>query len=66
MVTVTFVPEQASTAVGGPKLHVEPHSTVLLVAQVNTGAVVSTIVILWLHEVLLLQRSVACQVRVMT
>ena len=40
------------------------NSTVLLLAQVMTGGVVSTTVTVWLHVALLLQQSVACQVRV--
>src|ERR1039457_6135519 len=65
-VIVTLLPLQASTAVGRSKLHVEPHCTVLLLAQVITGGVVSTTVTVWLQVALLLQRSVACQVRVMS
>ena len=61
---VKLVPQQASTALGGSKLQVEPHSTVLLVAQVNTGGVVSTTVTVWLQVALFEQQSVACQVRV--
>src|SRR5678815_2637478 len=55
---------QASTAVGWSKLQIDPHSTVLLVAQVIVGAVVSTIVSTWLQVLLLVQASVASQVRV--
>src|SRR5262245_32854267 len=62
--TVTLVPPQASSAAGWSKLHTEPHSTVLFVAQVSTGAVVSAMVTVWLQVELLVQRSVACQVRV--
>jgi len=64
--TVTFVPLQASRALGWSKVQAEPHSTVLLVAQVNTGAAVSTTVTVWLQVELLVQGSVACQVRVMS
>jgi len=38
--TVTLVPLQASTPVGGSKVHDEPHWTVLLVAHVRVGGVV--------------------------
>ena len=41
---VTLVPLQLSMAVGESKLHALPHWTVLLVAQVMTGVVVSTTV----------------------
>src|SRR2546422_993625 len=54
-----------SVAVGGLKLQAAPCSTVLLVLlQVITGAVVSTIVTFWLHVLVLPQASVACHVRV--
>ena len=65
-VTVTFVPQQASTALGGSKLQLLPHGTLLFVAHVITGGVVSTTVTIWLHDALLEQQSVACQVRVTT
>lgn len=38
---VTFVPQQASTAVGGVKDQVVPHGTVKLAGQFTTGGVVS-------------------------
>jgi hypothetical protein len=41
MVTVRFVPQQLSSAVGGSKVQVVPHTTVLLLAQVSTGGWVS-------------------------
>jgi hypothetical protein len=41
---VTFVPQQASTAVGGVKFHGVFARTVKFVAQVITGGVVSMIV----------------------
>jgi len=44
MVMVTLVPQQPSSAVGGSKVQALPHCTALLVAQVITGGVVSTIV----------------------
>src|SRR5262245_9068668 len=65
-VMITLVPVQPSTAVGGSKLQIEPHSTVLLVAQVMAGAIVSTWVTIWVHVLLLEQASVACQTRVAT
>ena len=40
----TFVPQQASTAVGGVNDHGVAKATVKFVAQVMTGGVVSTIV----------------------
>ena len=63
-VMVTLVPQQTSEAEGASKLQAEPHSTVLLVAQVITGGVVSTTVTVWLQVLLLPQQSVACHVRV--
>lgn len=63
-VTVTFVPAQASEAEGASKVQAEPHWTVLFVAHVMTGGVVSTTVTIWLHGALLEQPSVACQLRV--
>src|SRR5437667_3530 len=55
-----------SVAVGRSKVQALPNCTVLLVLLVQsiTGAVVSTTVTVWLHRALLLQASVACQVRV--
>ena len=41
IVSVRFVPQQSSRAVGSSKFHATPHSTVLFVAQVNTGGVTS-------------------------
>src|SRR2546423_1846942 len=40
-VIATLVPQQASNAVGGLNAQTEPHWTVLLVAQVSVGGVVS-------------------------
>jgi hypothetical protein len=60
--TRTFVPLHASEAVGGSKSHTDPHSTVLLEAQVMTGGVVSTSVTVWLQVLLLPKESVASQV----
>src|SRR5437660_1220148 len=54
-----------SLAVGASKVQAAPWSTVLLVLlHVMTGAVVSTTVTFWLHELLLPQASIACQVLV--
>src|SRR5437588_632267 len=55
---------QTSVALGASKLHAVPHSMVLDPAQVIVGGVVSTTVTVWLHCALLVQASVACQVRV--
>src|SRR6266404_7682635 len=55
-----------SVAVGASKVQAVPSCTVLLVLplQSMTGAAVSTTVTVWLHWALLVQASVACQVRV--
>src|SRR5436190_5748180 len=54
-----------SVAVGASKVQAAPCSTVLLVLlQVMTGAVVSTMVTFWLQVLLLPQASVAAHVRV--
>jgi hypothetical protein len=66
IVTVTLVPQQVSEAVGESNDQTEPHWIVLLVAQVRTGGLVSTTVTVWLHVAVLLQQSVAFQVRVMS
>src|SRR5260370_1392555 len=63
-VIVTLLPQQASTALGRSKLQLLLQGTLLFVAQVMTGGVVSTTVTVWLHVALLEQQSVACQVRV--
>ena len=63
-VMVTFVPSQMSLAVGGVNDHAVPHSTVCAGAQLNTGGVVSTTVMVWLHIAVFVQASVARQVRV--
>ena len=63
-VTATLVPLHASDASGGLKLQTLPHSTVLLVAQVMLGGVVSSTVTVWLHVAVLVQSSVAIHVRV--
>jgi hypothetical protein len=62
---VTFV-LQASLAVGASKVQAVPHWTVLLVAQVSTGGVMSTIDTIWMQVLVLPQASIATQVRVMT
>jgi hypothetical protein len=53
-----------SLAVGGPKPHSLPHSTVRSGAQVMLGAVVSATVMVWLHWAAFSQSSAARQVRV--
>src|SRR6266498_4112133 len=54
---------QVSLAVGGSKDQALLHSTVLLCAQVMVGAVVSTMVMVWVDWAVLPQASVAVQVR---
>ncbi len=66
IVRVTFVPQQASKAAGGSNVHVLPHCTVLLLAQVKIGGVVSTTVTVWLQVLVLPHESVASHVCVMT
>src|ERR1700693_478491 len=61
----TFVPLQVLRAVGISKAQAEPHSTLLLLAQVRTGRVASSTVIVWLHVLVFPQASVASQARVM-
>src|SRR5438105_14559410 len=64
MIVMVLLP-LLSVAVGASKVQEVPCSTVLLVLlQVITGAVVSTIVTFWLHWAKLPQASVACHVRV--
>ena len=63
-VMATLVPSQMSLPVGGVNIHVPPHSTVSAAAQFNTGAVVSTTVMVWLHVAAFIQASVARHVRV--
>src|SRR5690242_11029638 len=59
-----FVPP-LSVAVGGSNVQGVPSSTVLFVLpQLIIGGVVSTTVTVWLHWALLLQASIAAQVRV--
>src|SRR6266404_9553767 len=59
-----LVPQASPGAVGGSKLQAVPHSTVLLVAQVIVGGVVSRTVTVWLQVLLLPHGSIAAQVRV--
>ena len=57
--------QHRSVAVGGSNVQFEPHNTVLFVAQVRTGGVVSTIVTVSLQVFVLPQQSRASQIRVM-
>src|SRR5262245_48863539 len=57
--------QHRSVAVGGSNVQFEPHSTVLFVAQVRTGGVVSTIVTAWLQVLVLPWRARASKTRVM-
>jgi hypothetical protein len=52
-----------SSAEGISKSHTAPHSMVRFEEQVMSGGVVSTTVFVWLQVALLLQASVACQMR---
>src|ERR1041385_7256023 len=61
--TVTVALPQVSLAVGVPKVHAVPISTVAAAGQVIVGAVVSTTVTVCEHCALLPQASVAFQVR---
>lgn len=61
---VTLVPSQTSTAVGAVNTTGLPHSLILSGAQLKAGGLVSTIVIVWLHDAELVQLSVTRQVRV--
>src|ERR1041384_1665054 len=63
MTAMLFVP-QMSVAVGKSNVQASPHCTVLALAQVMTGAVVSTTVTVWLQRALLPQASLAGRVRV--
>jgi hypothetical protein len=59
-VSVTLVPLQMSLAMGASKLQAVPQGKVLLVAQVMTGGVVSTVqVMTWVQVLLLPQLSTA-------
>src|SRR5258705_2545398 len=57
--------QHRSVAVGGSNVQFEPDWTVLFVAQVRTGGVVSTIVIVCLQVFVLPQQSRASQIRIM-
>src|SRR5580765_282180 len=61
---VTFVPSQASRAMGGSKLQAVPQLTFLALLQTKSGGVVSTTVMVWLQRARLVHWSVASQVRV--
>src|SRR5438874_2619055 len=61
---VTIAALQESVAVGGSKFQGRPCSTDLLPTQEMMGAVVSTMMTVWLHWAALPQASVAAQVRV--
>ena len=63
-VMVTFVPQQASVAVGVSKDQTLPHCTVLLLPHVMTGGIVSTTVTCWVQIPRLLAQSVISQVSV--
>src|ERR1043166_2141189 len=62
--TIRFVPHPSAGAEGGSNVQAVPHSTVLFVAHVIVGGVVSTTVTVWLQVFVLLQTSIAAQVRV--
>src|SRR5260370_21961285 len=57
-VMVTLVPQQASIAAGGVNAQAEPHCTVMLLAQVITGGVVSWSLSRWLQNAEVEQQSV--------
>src|SRR6266436_5315226 len=63
-VRATLVPSAVSKTVGVAKVQAVPHSTTWLPPHVSSGGVVSTTVKDWLHLELLVQWSLACQVRV--
>ena len=63
-VTVTFVPQHASEAVGGSKVHVLPHCTVLFDAQISTGGVMSATKTVATQVDVFVQQSVAFHVLV--
>jgi hypothetical protein len=60
----TFVPQHASTAVGGVKFQGVAKATVMFGAHVMTGGVVSTMVTTCVQNVAFEQQSVICQLRV--
>ena len=55
---------QVSLVVGASNVHTVPHCTLLFATQVMVGAVVSTVVTVWLQLAVLPQASVAVHVRV--
>ena len=63
VLTIVMLLLLRSVAVGASNVQALPNSTVLFVAQVICGAVVSTTVTTWLHWVKLLHASVARHVR---
>jgi hypothetical protein len=65
-VIVTLVPQHSSNALGQSNVQVVPHSTVLLLAQVMTGASASTNVTVCVQVAVLLQPSLTVQVLVIT
>jgi len=63
-VMVTFVPQQASNAVGGSNVQAVPHCTILLGEQLMIGGLVSTIETTSVQKAALVQQSTARHVRV--
>jgi hypothetical protein len=63
-VTVTFVPQHESKAVGGSKVQLVPHSSVRAGPQRMVGGLVSTSVTTSVQKDEFEQQSVACQFRV--
>src|SRR4051812_23265605 len=63
---VTFVPQQASNAVGVSKVQPVPHSSVRATPQLMLGGLVSMSVTISVQNDEFEQQSVACQLRVMT
>src|SRR5712671_371977 len=64
MVRTTLVGSHVSETVGVSKSHAALHSTVRFVSHAMVGGVVSRTSMVWLHELVLPQASVASQVRV--
>jgi hypothetical protein len=62
IVTVTFVPQQRSEAVGGVNVHGVPQLKLRLLAQVSTGGVVSVMVTTFVQIAMFVQQSIACHV----
>src|SRR5439155_886009 len=63
-ITNRLVPHPSFGWLGGSKLHALPHSAVLSATQLIDGGVVSATVTVWLQVLVLLQASIAAQVRV--